>query len=298
MKAFVTVGIPASGKSTWAREICRPGNSHCEDEVFEINRDAIREGIFFDRVHGQGGFTWAKWKWKWESEVTEIANQMIEEHADLRQSIVISDTNLHQGRRDALIEKLKALGYEVHVEVFHVGFEEALKRDAARANGVGVKAIAEMYEKYCAQFVKQATKSAMLPDAVIVDVDGTLAHMHSRGPFEWDKVGEDDLKPIVAEMVRHMAENRIVIIMSGRDGVAKADTEAWLKRHRIHFDHFYIRAAGDTRNDAIVKSELYFNNVDGKYNVVAVFDDRPRVCQMWRSIGLDVIQIGNPYNFF
>ena len=94
------------------------------------------------------------------------------------------------------------------------------------------------------------------------------------------------------------ALGKIVIIMSGRDGVAQTATELWLNKHGIQYDEFYIRTPGDMRDDRIIKSELYFNNVDGRYNVTAVFDDRPKVCQMWRSIGLNVIQIGNPYIFF
>ena len=296
MKAIVTVGIPASGKSTFANTL--PG------AWVELNRDEIR-GMLHRSTHGTE-FTWAAWKWKREKEVTAVFQSKLRAAVDTGLNIICSDTNLHEGRRSQLIAQLEGFGYDVEVKVFHVEFDEACKRDAARPNGAGITAIAEMYEKYSKQFIKQATDSPFVPEvytirqqAIIVDIDGTLAKMVSRGPFEWDKVGEDEPNWTVVEIVRGMkALGKIVIIMSGRDGVAQTATELWLNKHGIQYDEFYIRTAGDSRDDRIIKSELYFNNVDGRYNVTAVFDDRPKVCQMWRSIGLNVIQIGNPYIFF
>lgn len=296
MKAIVTVGIPASGKSTFAETLSASWR--------ELNRDDIRKQLH-RRTHGTE-FTWAEWKWKREKEVTDIFQVRLRDAVECKKNIICSDTNLHEGRRQQLIAQLEGLGYDVEVKVFHVEFDEACKRDAARHNGVGISVIAEMYEKYSKQFIKQASDSSYdedaigpLREAVIVDIDGTLAKMVSRGPFEWDKVGEDAPNWTVVEIVRGMkALGKNVIIMSGRDGVAKTATELWLNKHGIQYDEFYIRASGDMRDDRIIKSELYFANIDCKYNVTAVFDDRPKVCQMWRSIGLNVIQIGNPYIFF
>lgn len=294
MKAIVTVGIPASGKSTFAETLSASWR--------ELNRDEIRKQLH-RRTNGTE-FTWSQWKWKREKEVTDIFQVRLRDALECKKNIICSDTNLHEGRRSQLIAQLEGLGYDVEVKVFHVEFDEACKRDAARPNGVGISVIAEMYEKYSKQFIKQACRSEYAshtwkPEAIIVDIDGTLAKMVSRGPFEWDKVGEDEPNWTVVEIVRGMkALGKIVIIMSGRDGIAQTATELWLNKHGIQYDEFYIRTPGDMRDDRIIKSELYFNNVDGRYNVTAVFDDRPKVCQMWRSIGLDVIQIGNPYIFF
>lgn len=40
MKAIVTIGIPCSGKSTWAEEYCK------KTGALEINRDNIRMNLF------------------------------------------------------------------------------------------------------------------------------------------------------------------------------------------------------------------------------------------------------------
>ena len=36
---------------------------------------------------------------------------------------------------------------------------------------------------------------------------------------------------------------------------------------------------------------MYEENIEGKYNVVTVFDDRNQVVEMWRSLGLSVCQV-------
>lgn len=289
MKAIITVGIPCSGKSSYASTL---RGKH----FFEVNRDVIRSRVYDEKYPGEP-FTWKGWKWKWEGMVTEIADQELASAINLGINVIISDTNLNVGRRKALQKRLEDAGYEVEIKVFHVEFDEACRRDALRPNGVGVSVIAEMYEKYSQQFICRAKQVG--PEAVIFDVDGTLALMDGRSPFDWDRVGEDKPNTVVVEIAKAMyAAGKTIIIMSGRDGSCYSDTALWLERHGVRYHHFYIRTTACQRDDRIVKSELYFENVDGKYSVSAVFDDRPKVCQMWRSLGLNVVQIGNPYIFF
>ena len=59
-----------------------------------------------------------------------------------------------------------------------------------------------------------------------------------------------------------------------------------------------MRDEGDMRSDDIVKAEILKHGILQKYGVKMVIDDRPRVCNMWRSLGIPVIQVGNPYIFF
>jgi hypothetical protein len=52
-----------------------------------------------------------------------------------------------------------------------------------------------------------------------------------------------------------------------------------------------MRRSGDNRCDSIVKEEIYREHIEGKYNVLAVFDDRDRVVDMWRRLGLLCLQV-------
>ncbi len=151
--------------------------------------------------------------------------------------------------------------------------------------------------------------------AIIVDVDGTLADMRGvRTPFEWDKVHLDKPHQDIIELVQGFAsleaytgeydddgdeiiDSRYkIIITTGRDGVCEEATRKWLAEHGVPFDDFYIRKAGDFRKDNIIKSEIYMDHIRPKYDVKFVIDDRDQVVEMWRSLGLRVLQVA-PGNF-
>ena len=137
-----------------------------------------------------------------------------------------------------------------------------------------------------------------LPNCYIVDIDGTLAINNTRPPFAWNRVDEDALNPAVARLVAKLGQDTQIIVFSGRSSVCRELTIAWLKQHNINYQDLFMRPADDRRSDDILKSELYYTHVHGKYNAIGVIDDRPKVCRMWRNLGLTVFQVGNPdYEF-
>lgn len=145
------------------------------------------------------------------------------------------------------------------------------------------------------------------PKAIIVDVDGTLADMRGiRGPFEWDKVHLDRPHQDVINLVNDLARVREpypplpgqetppkykIIITTGRDGVCEEATRGWLADNGVMYDDFYIRPKGDFRKDNIIKSEIYMDHIRPNYDVKFVIDDRDQVVEMWRSLGLRVLQV-------
>ena len=300
MKAIITVGVSASGKTTFANDLLR-----ADPSWLNINRDDIRVEIFESKHPGKE-FVWSKWNWKWESIVTMRQSDMITCAMKRGMNILISDTNLHENRRKDLIKALTRLGFDVEIKLFEVSFEEALRRDAARKNGVGVSVIAKQFEEFNAQFgnVELKRKLQAANDtkarAVLVDVDGTLANHHGiRSPFEWHKVGEDTLHDEVCDIVKALrTAGEKIVIVSGRDAVCRTETAEWLRGNGIEYDDLFMRDEGDMRSDDIVKAEILEHGILQKYGVKMVIDDRPRVCNMWRSLGIPVIQVGNPYIFF
>jgi predicted kinase len=301
MKAIITVGVSASGKTTWARKFQK---ENLDDRWFILSRDDIRYHILDEKSliddYSMEGIPWKNWNWKWEKEVTERfwrnALFIFAHHRPL----IIADTNLNSARLKDMIERLKEIGYtDIELKYFPITFEEACARDARRPNGVGVSVIAKQIDQWNERdeniplrYVNDLTK----PPAVIVDIDGTLAHMNGRGPFEWDKVHHDKVDFAVSSVVRGLHERGFrVIIVSGRDGVCEQLTKNWLAMFDIPYQHFFIREAGDMRKDTIIKKEIFDNHIRDRYNVVMVIDDRPSVCRMWRALGLKVMQVGNPY---
>lgn len=132
-----------------------------------------------------------------------------------------------------------------------------------------------------------------LPKAIIVDIDGTLAKINGRSPFDWDKVDTDDLNVDVADVVNTIADSGTkVILMSGRSSSARVKTIGWLAKHGINYDELHMRESPDFRKDYIVKRELFDKYVRDRYNIVGVFDDRDQVVHMWRKqLGLTVLQV-------
>ena len=54
-----------------------------------------------------------------------------------------------------------------------------------------------------------------------------------------------------------------------------------------------MREEGDYRSDDIIKKEIYDEMILPYYNVIAVFDDRSKVVEMTRKLGLHTFQVAD-----
>lgn len=135
------------------------------------------------------------------------------------------------------------------------------------------------------------------PKAIIVDIDGTVALMNGRGPFEWDRVHEDipnrPVVNIINALQEAMKDYASVLFVSGRDETCRMATLAWLKVHMANEAPWslFMRPRSDFRKDAVVKEEIYREKIEPHFDVIAVFDDRNQVVDMWRSLGLTCLQV-------
>lgn len=286
MKAIITVGISCSGKTTLANQLVKEG-------WVDVNRDWIRFNVVCP------GSDWSNYKFtkKRERYVTSEQEDMLQDAAQKGLNVIISDTNLNPNTREKWDNLCKELGYEVEIVPLPVSLTEAWKRDAYRANGVGQDVIYNQWKKWL-EFSgrKRYTPNPDLPSAVIVDVDNTLAKMSNRSPYEWHRVGEDDLDEVVADIVQGLSSSHSIIVVSGRDGVCYGETEDWLKRHGIPFDILLMRECNDSRKDTVIKEEIFWESIADNWNVKAVIDDRPQVLRMWRDVGIPlVIAVADPH---
>ncbi|MGC1215090.1 MAG: AAA family ATPase [Micromonospora sp.] len=291
-RLIATRGLPASGKTTFARRL-QPG-------VVRVNRDDLRR-----MMHGERLFTqWA------EGQVTKVQRAQVEALLAARVSVCVDDTNLRSRSLRDWAELAQRFGaaFEVH-DFTDVPLEECLRRDAARpeADRVGEAAIRRLHERYLANrplplpvpAVRTGGPGAVheadteRPAIVLVDIDGTVALNVSRSPYDMTRVGQDVPNDAVIAAVRAMhAAGHGVIFCSGRDASARADTVGWLARHvTVPYLALHLRAIGDHRKDAVVKQEIYEREIKDRYRVVGVFDDRMQVVRMWRSLGLTVFQV-------
>ena len=282
-KLLVLKGLPASGKSTYARNLLKkyPG------QWVRTNKDDIRAMVL-------GG----KWSRKKEALVEAMESSMIIEALHGGYSVVVDNTHLggkHIMRYESILAQndFDNVEMEVNEEFLAVPPEECIKRDLARANSVGADVIWRMYWHHVAKLEVPETNSHK-KDAIIVDLDGTLAEMNGRSPFQWDKVDTDFVRSHIRTIV-HLYKSKCyqIIVLSGRDGSCRELTEQWLATHAIDYDVLLMREADDCRKDYIIKGEIYERDIAPNYNVWLVIDDRPQVLREWVRRGLPVIS-ANP----
>lgn len=132
----------------------------------------------------------------------------------------------------------------------------------------------------------------------IFDVDGTLCDVRTlrhlvTGPRkDFDRFHEEsaDCPPntTVVERLRVCAAfGHHIAIVTGRTARWRGLTEDWLQRHSIGYDSYHSRADGDFSSDDVVKAQI-LGRLRQRYQVIAAFDDRPRVIRLWHGQGLRV----------
>ena len=186
--------------------------------------------------------------------------------------------------------------------VFDVPLKTLLERDAARERSVGKDVVTRMYKQWLIlkdsfnfqPANKDRVKKFLIPDfnsklenCVIFDVDGTLAHMRNRGPFDWDKVDRDDFNQIVGEQVKfHKSMGRKIFIVSGRDESCRKLTEEWLKFYDVEYDALFMRPKDNYEKDTVIKKKIIETEFKDKFNIMLWIDDRRQVLDMLFQEGI------------
>lgn len=128
----------------------------------------------------------------------------------------------------------------------------------------------------------------------LFDMDGTLALMNGRSPYDATRVYEDAPNPPVLQLAQALAAHPAVdalVIVSGREDRARHDTQRWLALHGVPFEALFLRETGDHRKDSVVKEEILDRDILPRYRVLGVVDDRRQVVDMWRSRGFVCAQV-------
>lgn len=264
---FITVGLPGSGKTTWAKE-----QTTCK----RVNRDDIR--AMLDN---------GKWSPSNEKLVTQVRDHTIIT-ALAKHNVICDDTNLSPKVQEHLKALAQSVGAKTQIVDFtHVNVEECVKRDLLRPRSVGEKVIRDMWERYLKPDLT-VSLNVRNPEAIIVDLDGTLAHMNGRGPYDFDaSVLTDTLDIHVYRLIKHYKKIGVrVIICSGRDSVCREYTQQWLHTFGIEYDALFMRPQGDQRKDSVVKREILVRDIAPTWYPILVVDDRQQVVDMWREAGL------------
>src|SRR4051794_5259787 len=134
-RLLITRGLPASGKTTFARKL--------QPRVVRVNRDDLRRMLHGDRLYAQ----WS------EAQVTHAQRAMVEALLRAHADVIVDDTNLRNKTVREWAEMAVRLGatFEVH-NFTDVPLEECIRRDVSRPldDRVGEDAIRRMHARYLA----------------------------------------------------------------------------------------------------------------------------------------------------
>ena len=282
-------GLPGSGKSTWAKQKVKDSNGAYK----RINRDDLRTMLDPD---GQGGYVYSKSN---EQFVTISQDALILKALEAGKHVILDDTNFGMKVYNRVKELTKDLNVKIEIndQFLETPLEECIRRDNKRANGVGKDVIMKFYKQHLEKQneVPKVEHINGLPDALIVDLDGTTSLMKTRGPFEWKKCIEDSPNVPVIDLIKNY--NTLgykICFFSGRSDIARKETELWLTKHGIgkgFYEMLHMRKDGVNVKDTIVKEAMYNKYIDGKYNVHFVLDDRNMMVEHWRKVGLTCFQV-------
>ena len=131
-KLIVLQGIPASGKSTWAKQWAK---EYPKSRVV-INRDSLRNML---------GEYWVPER---EKLVTTLEEACIVESLESGYEVCIDATNLNPKTISKWEDIAKYMEVDIEFKEFLISVEEAIARDKGRALEVGEKTIRNFYEKY------------------------------------------------------------------------------------------------------------------------------------------------------
>ena len=128
---------------------------------------------------------------------------------------------------------------------------------------------------------------------MLVDIDGTVALIGDRSPYDMSRSAEDEPNHAVIAAVRAMhAAGYGVVYCTGRDTPRRAATErGWTGTSACRTWRCTCAGIGDSRQDAVVKRDIFHRR-----------DPRPvprrrrlrrpaQVVRMWRALGLTVFQV-------
>jgi len=298
------VGIPASGKSTFAKELIRRDSSWKR-----VNKDELRYMIHdedfkaFDR--------------KKENFVVACRDFVIRQALRDGYNVIVDDTNIHEKHFNTVLQIAESFAQDrgiavtVQVKVFDTPLDECIRRNANRVGPACVpeKVIRDMSKQLATsplRHEKGQTFSAApqclrlytpgLPECVVSDVDGTAALLNGRNPYDARGCIKDLPNRPVVDLLKILQSMFPIVLVSGREDKDHDETSQWFLEQGVLYSALFMRKTGDKRKDAIIKREIYEAHIFPKYNVKFVLDDRNQVVDALRGMGLPVFQVA-PGNF-
>ena len=287
-KLLILVGAPGSGKSTFARYFLRT-----EDNWIRVNRDDFRLMQFGDSLMIPF----------YEERISKMVEASVLTLLKSDTNVIIDATNTSLRTIQDMIHTYTEYA-DISFKVFDLPVDELVKRCDKRYEETGKFISKSVVERNVANLkhtlekfdfapiprkvqvatTSYATQDKNLPKAVICDLDGTLSLLNGRDPYNAATCDNDLLNaPVAAALNMAKQQGYQVILLSGREDKFREPTVRFLDKHQIGYDLLLMRTSNDFRKDNIIKRELFEGEIQGKYFVEFLLDDRNQVVDMWRK---------------
>lgn len=304
---YVLRGLMGSGKTTYAREFIR--NVELPAAWKYINKDSLRV-MFDDGTYSKNN----------EKFIHETFMKLVAMALSSGFNVVCDNTHPTSDSVKPYHRLAASIGdVTVSTEWIRTSLDECLERNSRRSGSARVpdSAIIDLAKKIGVdrnptyrhlknetvvypkkEIAPKPARNDDLPSAIICDLDGTLAHIGDRSPYDASRCDMlDSLNKAVANCLfaQKMYGHRIIFV-TGREEKDREPTLRFIEKHlgpRLWRSECILcmRKTGDQRKDSIVKRELFEQHIQGKFNVEFVIDDRQQVVDMWRNeLGLTVFQ--------
>jgi FMN phosphatase YigB (HAD superfamily) len=143
------------------------------------------------------------------------------------------------------------------------------------------------------------------PRIIVVDLDGTLcnsAHReHLARAGQWDEfhslLGADKVWEDVAGILRIVADDYVLVALTGRNAKYQFPTLKWLKDNDLEhlFDFLLMRPNDDYRSDTEVKPALLGQWLEEQgathADISFILEDRDKMVETWRELGHNCFQV-------
>ena len=307
-KLVITRGLPGAGKTTYARKwVAEDPRNRAR-----VNRDDI--GV---QLHGRRFYEDRELMQDTEKAITVAHHAEIRDLLRVGKDVICDDTNLPRRVARDLRNLAVAAGADFEiVDMLDVPLETVYAQNLKRLDTpafVPESEIKRMAERHTGRnayeiplapepdaggigYIEPYVLPEGKPEVQLVDMDGTMALMGTRSPYDESRVHEDRPNEAVIRGVTALARTGVgTIVMSARTKGCQAATEQWVLDHakEVEVLAMFMREVGDMRKDRIVKLELFNEHIRHNYRVVAVWDDRKQVVEMWRALGLTVFHVAD-----
>ena len=236
LKVIVTTGIPASGKSTWAKEEV----SKDPDNWVRVNRDSLRT-MLNNYTHSKSN----------EEVVKKVRDAIIKESLLSGRNVIVDECNVKSNTFKAVCNIVDQCNIDCFVQerAFPIDVEEAVSRNSMRSgtDKLDEKVVRQFYKllgslsKYSAKnkmfhsttvLPRSAAITGVDPKVVIVDLDSTLSlfncsntkgneyiDAHNRNPYNPETCNNDSVNESLKMILESLYNQHVdlkIMFMSGR----------------------------------------------------------------------------------